>query len=117
MKNQTELELKDVFAPDVHKIRTWKPNDPFDVFFLLELSIGTTIGEGADLFSVFVATPQGLSRKKNMSIKKIVVLQEYSWESLYQKLLDIIESSAEDSWEGSVENLQKYFDWEYQGYK
>lgn len=55
----TELEIKSVSSPDVD-VDVWTPDGEAEVCFLLDVEIGEKNDDSCDLFSLVVATPEGL---------------------------------------------------------
>jgi hypothetical protein len=112
------LWIRSITSPDV-EFDVWTPSSLEDVHFPVEMEIGETGVEGADLFGVMVATPEGLRRyAKNdvISERGLLVLSEFSWEIVRKSLDRILEECADESWNESVLRLQRYFHWEYEDY-
>jgi hypothetical protein len=113
-----ELTIKSMMSPDV-EIDAWEAESPRDVYFLLELEIGETHRDAADLFQVMVATPEGLrehARGNIISERATLVLSEFSWPSLHRALQDILRKCQTTDWPQSCLRLQRYFRWEYEDF-
>jgi len=54
------LEIRSVHSPDIPNLRSWRPEDPERVKFLLELEIGTEGDTAADVFDALIVTPGAL---------------------------------------------------------
>lgn len=117
----TKLQIKSRHSPDV-QLDVWEPDDLADVYFLLELEIGEEGKEGADLFQVVIATPEGLRRRgaaRNGVIEKraTLVISELSWKTVHRAVADIVAACTAPTWNESVLKLQRYFRWEYEDYQ
>lgn len=112
------LWIRSIDSPNV-EFDVWKPSSLEEVHFPVQMEIGEVGVEGADIFSLMVATPEGLRRyakKDVISERALLVLSEFSWEIVHQALDRILEKCAADSWNESVLRLQRYFHWEYEDY-
>lgn len=76
-----------------------------------------------DLFSVVVATPEGLRShatrypgRDPLLCGRGIVMSSFSWALLRQEIHRIIDVCRSDTWEGTVPKLQRYFSWEYEDY-
>ena len=95
-------------------IEDWIPSDPFDVEFWCNLSIGIEGEEGADNFSVHIATNKALSRIKDK--ENLFVISHYeNWTKVLAALDSAIEDCSDINWAGISARLAKRFYWEYQG--
>jgi hypothetical protein len=112
------LWIRSIDSPDV-EFDVWKPTLREQVHFPVQMEIGEVGTEGADLFSLTVATPEGLRRYAKTDViseRGLLVLSEFSWEMVHRALDRILEVSAAESWNESVLRLQRYFRWEYEDY-
>jgi hypothetical protein len=112
------LWIRSITSPNV-EFDVWSPNSLEDAYFPVEVEIGEVGVEGADLFGLMVATPEGLRRyakKEVISERGLLVLSEFSWEIVHKALDRILRECAGDTWNESVLRLQRYFRWEYEDY-
>lgn len=93
------------------------PADPKDCSVLLQVSIGSGVGDGADIFSVEVITPAAVARLPSpMWLRHHLLLEEFSWlgvEAAIQKLLSHCSGS---DWEEISTKLSRYLHWEFEDY-
>lgn len=125
-----ELEIKSYMSTDLGDIKNWNPKSSDDVYFQLEIEIGERNIEGAHVFRLIVATREGIERNHSGAAKKsfddmrrryknkgknaLIVLGDYSWESLQKILENEVEKCQSASWDESLECLRKKFFWEYE---
>lgn len=114
------LSIKSWSSPDVDPFR-WEPEGDSDVCFLLEIEIGETDDERADLFTIQIATPEGLRTKLSpsggvLADRAMLVLSEYSWHGVQRTIQQLVQACAAPTWNESVLRLQRYFRWEYEDY-
>ena len=123
-----KLRLRSLISPDVSDLLHWRPESLEDVYLLLQLEIGPADAEGADLYQVIVATPEGLrafakrlrTRDEKPSIiiedRATIVVTEYSWPDLQQHIYAILENCSAASDVEAMRNLERYFQGEYENY-
>ena len=90
-----------------------------DVYYLLTLSIGITGEQGADLFYVRIATPEGLQAKAPetatiMASRAMIVISDFDWRLIQTYLKEILKVCVAPTWAEATERLQRYFQWEYE---
>ena|SRR5690349_9237770 len=106
---------------DVPEVWNWVPNDPTDVYYYMELTIGTG-GKAADLFGLTVSTPEALSKRMRTLGQQIVsgrhhlILLDYSWDKVLQFVDDVIDKSQGKNWEEIALRLARHFQWEFEDY-
>jgi len=100
----------------VDNLRTWVPENPrvFDRCLVVSISPkGTTTTQN---FSIRVATPAGLENAEAengiISSRGLVVMEQWSYEALWEWLNKIVSSCEDHSWNQCIQKLRKYFDWE-----
>ncbi|MER3242421.1 Imm8 family immunity protein [Salmonella enterica subsp. enterica serovar Typhimurium] len=111
------LEIKHYWSPDIYDPWTWEPIDN-NVFYLLEMNIGMSGEDASDIYSVIVATTEGVSAlkdKNNMLNKqyKLILVGEYSWERVMSILNSIVLNIEIKSDIYLSQELCRYFYWEY----
>ncbi len=114
------LEIKDAFSPEISRLAEWIPDDPSDVCFSLEVSIGEAGSDASDVFGTVVATPRGLAqlvrrRTATLSGGARIVMPEYSWDGLQERLRVILAECDAQDWQRSCTRLRAHFHWEYEG--
>ncbi|WP_431615306.1 Imm8 family immunity protein [Enterobacter chengduensis] len=118
---QRKLEIKHYWSPDIYNPWTWKPIDN-NVFYFLEMNIGMSDEDSSDIYSVVVATTEGVSSlkdKKNMLNKqyKMILVDEYSWKRVVSILNSIVSSIEIKNDIYISQKLCKNFYWEYDSMK
>lgn len=115
------LVIRSVFVWGHPNIRTWEPDDPGTIAELVSLDIGERSKSSADTFSIRVATPAGLStleaRDGILATRPLLIMERYDFGNLWRWLERTVAECEADTWLASVENLRRYFAWEYDGYK
>ena len=114
-----KLEIRDYHSVDVDQVWNWKPSADEDVYFHLEIEVAETGQEGGTLFQMVVATPKGLSwfaqqYKQPIPDRGLLILDQYSWQTVLARLERIVERCTQESWKESIECLSRYFLWEYE---
>ncbi len=114
------LRIRSLHSPDV-SIRTFVPDNPVDVYIFVEFEIGEVGAQGRDIFSVVVATPEALRRRSEnnkflLASHGVMVVSYFSFDELRASLEGIVASCWKGDWQRSVENLRRYFMWEYDGF-
>jgi hypothetical protein len=98
-------------------IRTWEPDDPSAFAELVQLDVGPKQAKGADSFSLRVATPAGLEALETkdgiVATRPLLVMRRYDYDDLWRWL----ETCEAGTWPECVEKLQRYFNWEFEGYQ
>ncbi|MES0300406.1 Imm8 family immunity protein [Citrobacter sedlakii] len=118
---QRKLEIKHYWSPDIYDPWTWEPVDN-NVFYLLEMNIGMSDEDASDIYSVVVATAEGVSslkHKKDMLNKqyKLILVDEYSWKGVMSILNSIISYIDIKNSINISQELCRYFYWEYDSMK
>lgn len=111
------LIIKSISTWDHANIRTWEPIDPKCVAETIYVDIGPESKEGADRFSIKLATPVGLSKLASrdgiIAVRPLLIVDGYSYDNFLSWLKTTVKSCEGDTWNSSVEKLKMYFDWEY----
>lgn len=126
-----KLEIKDIYSGDIEEVWNWQKTSNESVYFQLEIEVGECGVSGGNLFQLIVATPEGFrvhhvgeAKKSFLSLKAInkslgknslLIINDYSWERLLERLNQIIKSCEKETWEQSIYELRKNFFWEYEG--
>lgn len=112
------LVLHSLQTSTIPNLRTWLPEDPDAFCAIVAAQIGRgSKRQGTDVFTVMVATPKGLMAREAeggvLFAGPIVVLASYDYDVLWKWMEDRVEACTAETWEASVERLQKWFRWEY----
>lgn len=122
MKYKNErLEVKNYWSPDIDSPWGWEPEDN-SVFYLLEMNIGIKGEAASDVYSVIVATPEGISRLREREscsifsgIHKILLLDFYSWEDVRKLIEGRLSGIKNVDALSSANELMSFLNWEYEG--
>jgi len=82
----------------------------------LTLAIGTKGNSGSDYFYTNVFNVGMVQREKVLVINKGMVVALKTLDDIENYLSLMINSISGETWDDIVIQLQKYFDWEYEGY-
>jgi hypothetical protein len=115
-----KLVIRSVSVWGHPNIRTWKPDDPDKFAEVVSVDIGERSKDGADTFTIRVATPAGLAtleaRDGILATRPLLIMQRYDFADLWRWLERTVAECEQDSWVASVESLRRYLGWEYDGY-
>lgn len=119
-KAKIRLQIKSTFVFGETNIYAWEPDDPLTFATTLMVDIGATGKESADMFTLRIATPKGLDAltyKDNIvAMGPLLVMKSYDANDLWNWLTKTVESCESNSWQECLENLRRYFLWEYDEY-
>jgi hypothetical protein len=117
------LELRDYSSSDIERVWTWSPKHSSEVFFELTIDIGEHGHAGGNLFSLLVATPEGLRRVADtysnyyFPDRAVLIFSTYSWNALMERINRILGQCSRNSWQESLLCLRQFFKWEYEDLK
>lgn len=94
-------------------LEQWQPINPRSVALSLCLHIGWDDHDANNLFYLSVVTDDLRPHFPRSSAQ--VYVHTFDWDSLLLSILKIIKKCERDTWEASVDELRKRFDWEYEG--
>jgi hypothetical protein len=116
-------QLQDFVCVDLpEQVRNWVPNDPEDVYYYMELTIGEDTRPGGDLFGLTVSTPKALLKRMrtlgppSISGRHHLILLDYSWDKVLQFINDVIDQCQGNDWEDISTRLARHFSWEFEDY-
>ena len=116
-----KLEIHSVNSWNHPDIPTWEPEDPSDIAEELILDIGQKGKKGADMFTLRIATPAGLSKLSAkdgiVAVRPLLVIDRFDWHSLWAWLEKTVKSCEGETWPDCVHELRVHFLWEYEGMK
>lgn len=113
------MEIKSLECPDIADPETWQPDSLEQVFFAVALIIGPVDEPGGHIFQITVATPEALRvylEAHNVQVfpaPHFLIVRDYDWNALRAALNDLVAQCERATWEASVEQLCRYFLWEY----
>ena len=107
-------EIRDYGCEAVPNIFIWKPNEGDSVCYNLDVRIGSTCSENAELFQVMIVSPEYIrdpdSREVLEKWGKYLVVPNYSWDACESLLNHLVEKISGASWEEVKQSLAQYFD-------
>lgn len=104
----------DYDCTDHDPIDLWEPENPLDVDFWMNFTIGYD-KKGGDNFQLHVITPNNLQGPD--SAKYAIVLNNYKWESVLAEVNKILGLCHGSDWEEVSAKLAKYMSWEFENYQ
>lgn len=122
MKNkQQKFEVKNYWSPDIYDPWGWSPSDN-SVFYLLEMNIGIAGEKESDIYSVIIATPEGIMNLKKDRIRlpklyKILLLNQYDWDTVRDTINEKLANIKPSDGQQAIDQLASIFYWEYEGMK
>ena len=116
------IEIKGAMSAEIDDLWKRKRDLSEPIFALLYLTIGPIDTDTGDNFTVILANPMGLLELDNhgeniISDHAIIIFREFDWRQIYKHLQGIVEKCDTGEWDISLKKLQKYFNWEYEGYQ
>lgn len=115
------VEVKHYASPDVENLWSWQPESNC-VFFLLEMNIGLVGETATDVYTVIIATPEGVSSLAPDSccfneVHKIMLVKNYSWERVKSRIEAKLFGMKGLTESDVLFALRSLFYWEYEGMK
>lgn len=98
----------------VELLEQWKPVNPRSVALGICLAIGWDDDVGADDFNLYVAT-NDLRPQYHRRSNAWVFVDVFEWHGVLVSLLNILRKCERATWDDSLQELRKRFDWEYEG--
>ena len=116
-----KAELKHLHSPDVENLKEYKPQVADDFGFLLQVMVSPKGEKGEESFDMMVVTPKWLMNKYGHSEvilgKHYVIVFEYNYQNLYNRLAYEIDAFEEKNWERIALKLARLGHWEFDAYK
>lgn len=101
-------------------LRSYAPESLGEFAELVTLDIGPKNAQRGDTFSIRVATPSGLdglsAHDGILATRPLLVMRRYDYDDLRRWLEHTVERCEAERWPDCVENLRRFFDWDYAGY-
>lgn len=111
---QEEIDAGIKILDPVELLEQWEPANPRSVALAMCLAIGWDDDVGADYFRINVVTNDLRSHLPRRS-NAWVFVDVFEWHDVLASLLNILGKCERGTWEDSVRELRKRFDWEYEG--
>jgi hypothetical protein len=90
--------------------------EPWDHFEYFTVGIGTEGQDGADNFSVCIATHAAVGRTSARGGFRGLVVDYFEPEEIRRKLNEYVSSITAPTWQQIVDQLRQVMHWEYGGY-
>ncbi|HLP66950.1 MAG TPA: Imm8 family immunity protein [Rhizobium sp.] len=110
---QEEIEAGANMLDSVERLQQWEPVNPRSVALTMCLEIGWDDDAGADDFNVYVVTNDLRSHFPRRSNAWLFV-DVLDWRDVLSSVLNILRKCERSTWEESIVELRKRFDWEYE---
>src|SRR5690242_13133370 len=98
-----KAQLKRLHSPDVIDLKSFRPTQPDNFGFLLQLMVGTEGEEGEESFDVQVCTPRWLLERYRgkgiVSLRHHVLVFEYDHDRMLEALRLMVESCTGSDWD------------------
>ena len=115
-----KAELKYLHSPDIDDLESYKPVDEGCFQFLLQVIVGIDGKPGEESFDVLVTTPRFLegnySESELLFGKDKLIIFQYDFEAIKNKISDYIYRIEEDNWHLIAEKLDRIGKWEFRDY-
>lgn len=114
-----KLIIHSVWTWDCPNLRVWRPPDRLVVAVTLNIDIGMKGRPGHDTFTMRLATPAGLAtlpvRDGIVAVRPLLVVESFDFTAVWSWLQATVAGCARPTWQESVAELRRFFDWEYDG--
>ncbi|WP_181188297.1 immunity 8 family protein [Actinopolyspora mortivallis] len=111
--------IKDYTSPDID-LDEFFPENPGDFGFLLQIYVGPRGEESQESFEVFVCTSKWIGRwvSNNGPLvgRGLLLVEEYSLNSIKNFLEKIVESFESYDWEDMAKKISRIGRWEFEEY-
>lgn len=115
------VTIKGISSPDVFDLETFIPEESDNFCFLLELSVGPKEEKGCEVFGITVCTPMWLitnhTNENALFGRHYLIVFEYNYQLIYDKLLKYISSIVADTWEEAALIIGRIGFWEFEDYQ
>lgn len=112
---QREIDAGVRMLDCIEVIEQWQPVNPRSVALRMCLHIGWRDDPGTDHFHLYLVTNDLRSHIYSNRIASFIFVDEFVWPKVLASFLNTIRMCDRTTWEASVEELRKRFDWEYEG--
>ncbi len=115
----TNLRLEELtVGPDLRN-DDWSSYPDEDVYFLVDIYVGSRSVNGSHRFDFTVATREAL-RKRGLLAEAnahgyFIFDHHFDLEAIHRYVETCIRESDTGEWQSSIDNLRKHFRWEFEG--
>jgi hypothetical protein len=116
------LMIRGILGPPDISIEYVRPESNEEVYYPVELAIGTDNEDGDARFTLVIATPEALRQRAAegpaiLVDRAFLIVSEYDWDAIRTHLEDVLKKCEALTLHESIPLLQRYFRWEYEEYK
>ncbi len=114
-------EIARFHSPDVDDLSAFRPEDPEDVGFLLQVLAGPEGTGGEESFDVQVCTPGWFLRSRGETVaspgQHTILITSYDWPAIERYIRQIVDSVVGDDWRELATQLDgRLGKWEFADY-
>ena len=113
-----KAKLDGIYSPDLPSGYDEMPENPKDCWVIIHADIGVEGGQGMDCFTMYVTTPEFLSKSvrndRYQLGRGLLILHEFDWELVEQAINSVCSEIEADSWVDMENKLSKSFFYEYE---
>lgn len=114
-------QLRRLHSPDVLDLASFRPADPKNIGFLLQIMVGPRDGEGEESFDAVVCTPQWLSENHSsdevISGHHHIIVFEFDLERLRRFIEGFLSECEAPSWQEVALKVGRLGRWEFEDYE
>jgi immunity protein 8 of polymorphic toxin system len=116
-----KAELKGLFSPDIDNLESFRPDEPNNFSFLLQVMAAPRGSEGEESFDIEVCTPSWLAETYApdgiIVGRHYMIVQQYNYRKLVQRIENIIAQCSGENWEEVAAKISRYGRWEFEDYQ
>jgi len=113
-------ELKRFHSPDIYDLENYRPENPENFGFLLQVMVGPEGKDGEESFDIEVCTPKWLEETYEVEDVVIgrhhIIIREYNFERLVRSIKDFLKQCSGESWNEVTEKVSRLGRWEFEDY-
>ena len=103
-----------------NNIEAYVPSEPGRFRLSVVVGIGEKGSGGSNMFYMHVCSlswiDEEISKRSRLFSRSTLILMAYNRQVIIDEIRRIVQTCQSNTWDGSVENLRRYFDWEYDNY-
>ncbi len=115
-----KASVRSISSPDVD-LATYSPADSEPIYALIELTVGSDGGDGADIFGIVVCSPAGLAREVDRSgpmfARHHLVVARWDWPLIRDFIVSAIEADEAATWGELASRIGRVAQWEFEDYR
>jgi hypothetical protein len=108
-------ELRSIWSPDLPDGEL--PADPTKAWVAVQAEIGAHGSQGADTFSLVVATPHALT---DLGLPRwghgLLLIESFDWSVVRSALEKVLRHCEAEDWDGIAAKICRNLDWEFDDY-